>query len=164
MTGGLCILNAVIIRFIKGEHSYAALCVIAGSLMFACVTDCMTCEVYNFTWWIAGASGIFRLFSGGEEIMLLPLILYILLQQIFFTRLYGRGDCHAFCVCAMTECTMGISFKGYLLHMLLAIGFLAAVQALRHNIERDGNLKKPVAFLPYITVSFWILLFCNNLT
>jgi hypothetical protein len=42
--------------------------------------------------------------------------------------------------------------------MAFAFGALAALQLLRRNIDKRGNLKQPVAFLPYISASFALLL------
>ena len=89
----------------------------------------------------------------------LELFLFILLQEVGFAKLYGRADCHAFVACAMLERALGMGMKEYLTHMLLAYIFLAIVQGAKRNIGRDGNLKKPIPFLPYITVSFWVLIY-----
>lgn len=134
---------------------------IAACLLFACVTDCRSCEVYNFTWWIAGgAAGILLLWGGGQPdgVQLLELGVFILLQLKLFPKMYGRADCYAFSVCAVAEAAAGLSLAGYFLHMLLSFLFLAFVQALRHNIGSKGRLREPVPFLPYITLAFWALL------
>lgn len=152
--------------------STGLLSVIAGCLLFACLTDCKTCEVFEFTWWIAGTVGVIMLLQqyfldfqksqyGAFGVLqkLVPFFIYIVLQEFFFCKFYGRADCHAFVVCAMVECALGMGALEYLIHMLIAFGCLAIVQMLRHNINHCGNLKQPVAFLPYITFSFWVLLF-----
>ncbi len=140
--------------------------VIVLCLLAACVMDCRTCEVYNITWWISGAAALLLAGSrrpDGEQI--LSLALFLLLQLLVFSRIYGRADCYAFCVCAVAETAAGFGFRDFLLHMLAAFGILAIVQAFRRNIGRGGNLKQPVPFLPYITVSFGLLLlsggFCS---
>ncbi len=140
------------------------LSVFSGCLLMACVTDKRFCRVYNFTWWLGGGAGLLllllyilerkRTLHGTME-LLFPLLVFGLLQELFFCRLYGRADSHAFLTCSMVECALGMGMKEYLLHMLLAFGLLAVVQMLRHNIGRDGNLKQPIAFLPYITIAFW---------
>ncbi|MCM1056586.1 MAG: hypothetical protein NC517_03130 [Firmicutes bacterium] len=135
--------------------------VFAGCLLFACITDCRSREVYNVTWWVAGAAAGMLLLTergwlaaGGIP----ELGFFILLQLTLFTKMYGRADCYAFSVCAVAETAAGLSLTGYLLHMLLSFMLLAFVQALRHNIGRGGNLRQPVPFLPYITLAFWALL------
>ena len=171
--GVLCCINSILIWFLYAEHLYekclytvlsfaVPFFIIAGCLMLACVMDSMIFQVHNFVWWIAGVAGIAMLIGGRAHDSLLPLLTFCFLQQIFFAKMYGRADCHAFCICAVMECAYGISFEGYLIHMLIAFGFLALVQAIGRNINSSGNLKKPVAFLPYITVSFWFLLFITE--
>lgn len=134
---------------------------VAACLLFACITDLKSREVYNITWWISGAAAAALLLGEGERLQpsLLPeLGLFILLQLKLFSKMYGRADCYAFSVCAVAEAAAGLPFGGYLLHMLLSFLLLALVQALRRNIGKNGNLRRPVAFLPYITLAFWALL------
>ena len=134
--------------------------VFAGSLLFACVTDIRCCEVFRFTWWIGCGSGICFLVT---EILcrkefpagLLFLPLYIGLQEMLFSQTYGRADSHAFSACAIMQCTLKMNIEWYFLHMVLAFCCIIMVQAMQKNIGRWGILKRPVAFLPYITVSFW---------
>lgn len=170
-------INSVIILWISrdGFVKQSAMCllaVLAGCLLFACMTDCKSCEVFEFTWWMAGVAGGLLLYQRcvadsevsqsadwRPEHQLVPLLIYLILQEFFFCRFYGRADCHAFVICAVVECALGMGEPGYLLHMTLAFGGLAVVQAFRGNINYRGNLKQPVAFLPYITISFWVLLF-----
>lgn len=135
--------------------------VIAACLLFACVTDCKTCQVYNFTWWISGTAAVLLLAACENGVSLEcagGLGLFIILQLKFFSKLYGRADCYAFCVCATAEAAAGLRLAGFLAHMLGAFCLLAAVQGIRGNIDKRGNLKRPVPFLPYITLAFWALL------
>lgn len=173
-------INSVIIRWLSHDclpkmEFLCLMTVLAGCLVFACVTDCQSCQVFAFTWWGAGAVGGILLFQslagehGGMQLLtaanssrLASLFLYILLQESFFSRYYGRADCHAFVACAIAECALGMGMPEYLLHMTLAFGGLAMVQGFRGNINSRGNLKQPVAFLPYITISFWVLLFLGK--
>ncbi len=147
------------------------LCIVAGCLLFACFTDVRACEVFQFTWWIAGvAAGSFwhQSFIPDNGFLyfancygrqhLLSLVFYLLLQEWFFCRMYGRADCHAFVICAVLESALGMKLSGYLCHMLIAFVGLAIMQVFCHNINQKGNLKRPVAFLPYITVSFWLMI------
>ncbi len=137
--------------------------VIGGSLLLACVTDLAICHVYNFTWIPALAAAAVLLWSGLSTAetaawaeRLSPLLAFFLLQFVVFCRMYGRADCYAFCVCAAAEAARGMKMSGFLFHMLLAYMLLFMVQLVRGNMNRAGNLKKPVPFLPYITVSFWM--------
>lgn len=133
---------------------------IAASLLFACYTDYYTCEVYNVAWWFSGTAAIFlMLLNGNLTITVIPeLIVFCLIQLLVFTKMYGRADCYAFCVCAMAETACGMGFSEYLFHMLIAFGILAMVQLARRNVNSKGNLKHPVPFLPYITVGFVLVL------
>ena len=135
--------------------------VLAASLLFACATDCKSCEVYNFTWWIGGAAALLLLAGDRDNISatnMVQLLFYIALQLFFFSKMYGKADCYAFSVCAVAETAAGMHLMEYLFHMLIAFAFLALVQGGKRNIARNGNLKHPVPFLPYITLAFWTLL------
>lgn len=156
---GVSVANAALIEKIQESTGEAVeLSVVAGCLIFACITDCKVCEVYRFVWWIAGGCGVFCLQQNKENIP--ELVFFCLLQEIFFCWFYGRADCHAFVICAMVQFGMGMGLREYLIHMLLAFGGLAVIQLFRNNINGKGNLKQPVAFLPYITVSFWLNCYC----
>lgn len=169
----LCAANDILIWFFAAEniifiekHSptengspiglYLALSLLAGCLMISCITDLLTFQVYNFVWWIGGLGVGGMLLSTKEHGSAAALLLFCFLQQFFFSRMYGRADCHAFCVCAAAECALGMGMLEYLVHMLLAYILLAVVQGAGRNISRKGNLKVPAAFLPYIVLSFWI--------
>ena len=129
-----------------------------GCLLYACITDLATGYVYHFVWWIAWGAGTMMLIATwlerGRPEHLGALVFYGLLQEIGFARCYGRADCHAFLSCAIVECAFGMGWTEYLVQMLIAFGALGIVQASRRNIDRKGNLKVPVPFLPYITGSF----------
>lgn len=141
--------------------------VIGGSLLLACLTDSLLCQVYNFTWWIFLAAALALFWSRRSAFvesglihsdMLGWLLLFMGVQLLMGGRVYGIADSYAFCVCALAETVLGISVAGFLMHMLLAYLLLFAVQLFRRNINRRGNLRKQVPFLPYITAAFWITL------
>ncbi len=140
------------------------LSVVGGCLLLACVTDLMICQVYNFTWWPALSAAAILLWqslwtskiSEPKEI-LISLLTFLILQFALFGRMYGRADGYAFCVCAIVEASRGMKAAGFLAHMLLSYTLLLLVQAVRENLNKRGNLKKPVPFLPYITISFWLV-------
>lgn len=150
------------------------LSVMGGCLLLACVTDILFCQVYNFIWWPGLAAA---LAVTGRRCSLLcaareglpgictafmdvfgSLLIFWMVQTFVFRRMYGRADYYAFCVCAAAETAEGMGLAGFLGHMLLAYALLLPVQAVRRNIDRKGNLKQPVPFLPYITASFWMML------
>ena len=49
---------------------------------------------------------------------------------------------------------LGMEAEDYLKHMILAYGMLIVHQIYRDNIAKNGRLKKPVPFLPYIAGAF----------
>lgn len=131
----------------------------AACLLAACVMDVETHLIYDYVWWISGAAALLLLvFSGNCKTVWRDVLCFILLQQLLFGKMYGRADCHAFSVCAIIEGAFAMKMQDYLMHMLIAFCILAAVQLVRGNVGRGGNLKAPIPFLPYIALSFWSLL------
>lgn len=163
--------NAMIIGQVCEGNKLLEICmaVLGGCLLFACITDCKTYEVYQFIWWLGGAVScaiLLRMSSAAEGVSwqaLGKLMFFCLLQEVFFSRFYGRADCHGFVVCAAASCGMGMGLQEWLNHMLLAFLGAAVMQLLRGNVNKYGNLKQPIAFLPYITIAFWINLYCFSL-
>lgn len=160
--------------------------IFAGCLLAASVMDWWEKMVYRFVWWGAGAAaGLSFVFCGcggweeatrkiGEEIgrgmgweavagFVLPLMGFVLLQYLWFSRFYGRADCHAFCVCAAMLAACGYGYADYLTHMAVVFGSLSVIQFCRGNIARNGRLKKPVALVPYIAAAFWACLVAASL-
>lgn len=133
-------------------------------LLWAVIMDVKTCRVYNLIWWIAGSCDVLLwLLDEGRTAECLPeLIGFWVLQVYLFSRMYGKADSYAFCVCAGFTYSYGFGMRQWLLHMLLALVFMTPVQAIRRNINSRGNLKKPVAFIPYIVLAFWALLWYHN--
>lgn len=142
---------------------WVCLMVFCGCLLFACVTDLLCCQVYNFTWWIALLSQAWPMWEWAKahagaasegRVILVELSLFCLIQILVAGRIYGKADAYAFCACALSGAGIGMGMVWYLMQMLLAYLLLFLVQAARRNIARNGNLNRPVPFLPYITVSF----------
>lgn len=136
------------------------LVVLAVCLFAACIMDLQNQSIYNFVWLPALTGGILLCLSGGTEGEWEPLIsaiAYCLLQEAFFSRWYGRADCHGFTVCSICMAGMGMELEWFLLHMTVTFLLLAVIQAFYHNIAANGNLKTPVPLLPYLTAGFWIL-------
>lgn len=130
--------------------------VILCCFLFASYTDLKHCWVYNATWLIAVPAalglcllqrhslGSLREYGG-----------FLLLQLLFFGRTYGKADLYAFLTGGLCMMALGGGLREDLQFMLLAYVFLGIVQLLRKNVGRNGNLKKPVAFLPYITLALF---------
>ena len=134
--------------------------IVSGGLLAAWIMDVETHLIYDFVWWISGTAAVLLLIlSGNAWILRWDLTSFIVLQHLLFGRLYGRADCHAICVCALVEGAFAMRMQDYLIHMLMALGILTVVQWYWGNVTADGRLKEAVPFLPYITVSFWGMLF-----
>lgn len=163
------LVEGLIIWQVFGEGNFfrmLLLGIFAGCLLLACITDAMLCQVYRFVWWMAIAvGGLLLLTDGGQssipDNLVLAgggLLLFGVLQYGVFGRTYGRADCHAFVSCALVETAMGAGMEVYLIHMILAYVLLAVVQIKRKNVSKWGELCRPVPFLPYINVSFWLVI------
>lgn len=152
------VLNAAILG--QGEFfARLSLSLIMGCLLLACITDIAICQVYNFVWWISGVAAVALLAGRGfAPSAVWEVLLFCVIQLTLFSRMYGKADCYAFCVCAAAEAGLGFGLAGFLMHMLVSFLLLVAVQAERRNIGSRGCLKSPVPFLPYITGAFYLML------
>ena len=88
--------------------------------------------------------------------VLVDLLCFGVLQRFFFSRMYGRADAYAFSRCSLVLASFGGGLKEYLMHMLVAVVLLGAVQGVKGNVGSNGNLKVPVAFVPYISAAFFV--------
>ena len=123
------------------------------------LTDILTCQVYDICQYPAVAAAAFLALQGpGQVEMGISILLFVGLQYGIFMRLYGAADGMALLVAALAECSMGYDINIYLFHMIMAYLLMGVLQAFRGNIGIRGRLKRPVPFVPYITVSFWIIL------
>lgn len=158
VSNGMLLVYIVRMRCMSGSNA-VLLAVFAGCLIFSCLTDVRTCYVYQFVWWLAGGAGAILLGLNIQQASILSLLAYVLLQEFFFYRFYGRADCHAFSASAVILCALGMGMMEYWTHMLLAFLCLGVVQMFAGNVDSKGRLKRAVAFLPYIMLGFWVLLF-----
>lgn len=150
------------------------LSLLAGGLLAAACMDAESCYVYNYVWWwcllwtgvlaavpVGGQhtnGGLWRITDGihGNCIrQAAAALLFVILQQYLFARMYGRADSHAFSVCALAGCRWGGDMLWFLLHMLAAVTLLAVVQLWKGNVTRGGRLRTPKPFIPYIMITFW---------
>ena len=127
-------------------------------LFRAAVEDHRFCRVRRYLWWVAGSAGmgLFLLLRGMAPKLLLGLLLYGILQFAFFSRAYGKADCHAFLCCAIVLAAHGGGWEDYLWHGLFTFLLLGIRQLQKGNVSARGNLKKPVALIPYVTASFFL--------
>ena len=80
-------------------------CLLAGGLLSAAYMDRRNCWVYNYVWWwCLPWAGILGLTAGGGFHGIVAVLVFVMLQQLLFSRMYGKADCHAFSVCALAEC------------------------------------------------------------
>lgn len=131
------------------------LSIIVACLLTASVMDIETRLIYNYVWWLGACAGISMMLLCDSR-MWLSVLLFGILQEYLFSKMYGRADCHGFVACALAEAALGMGMREYLLHMLIAFGILGMIQLLKGNVGRNGNLRKPIPFLPYITVAFGV--------
>lgn len=132
---------------------------LAVYLTVCVITDRQTCKVYDCLQLPAAVSGAALCLLRPVPVLGgAALICFALLQYFLFMRLYGKGDGMAFQICSLYIIGAGGDLEALLLHMAVAFALLGIVQLLRGNINRKGNLKMPVPFLPYIACSLlWFL-------
>lgn len=151
--------------YIACHHRQEQPVILAGYLILAvyltvcAITDRKTCKIYDFLQLPASMAGAILCMARprppGAGI---ALILFALLQYFLFGRMYGQGDVMVFQVCSLYIIGEGGDFQTLLLHMALSFAMLGVIQLFRKNIDRRGNLKTPVPFLPYIACSLpWFL-------
>lgn len=131
-----------------------------GCVIYACISDWRTKSVYRFVWWVAKVCATAQMiFIGTGGYLLAECILFILIQELIFRKLYGASDVHAFEAFAWMLCSKGYGIRYDLYHMYLSFLLLTIIQLLRKNMNSKGNLYKPVAFIPYISMGYYILIF-----
>lgn len=129
---------------------------LAGGLLGAAYMDLRNHWVYNYVWWWCLLwAGILGFTANGGYQNIIAVLLFIMLQQFLFSRMYGRADCHAFSVCALAECGTGAGMVMFLMHMLLSVLLLTTVQLFRGNVTPRGRLREPQPFIPYIVAAFF---------
>lgn len=139
--------------------------IVSGCMIFASATDVLTNKVYDFVWWTAVTAEFLLYIQYPLSLWeLAGLSIFLLMQELFCAKFYGRADCHAFCICAVAESIFGMDITGFLIHMILSFMLLATVQFLKGNVTDRGKLKTPVPFIPYIRLAFWCNFIIQRLT
>lgn len=141
-----------------------------ANLILGILSDWREFQVCRLVWLISGGTMILKLLCGpvqGECILVL--IFYGILQEGLFCFFYGRADCHGFFCCALYGMWVTGSNPERLLwllveHMLWSFFLLFICALFCGNISRRGNLKSPVAFVPYIALAFCLCLILENPT
>lgn len=139
-------------------YGQAACGVLAAYLLIASVQDFQTYEVYDFLHCIMFVLGIVLIIWIIPSGKMGSFLLYVLVQKFLFMRMYGAADGFVFLVCALFESVFGEGMLTFLQHMALTYLVLGVIQGWRKNIDRKGNLKQPVAFVPYIAATVWLFL------
>ena len=93
--------------------------------------------------------------AGGEFSGIVAVLVFVMLQQLLFSRMYGKADCHAFSVCALAECGNAVGMVGFLLQMFLSrvIDNRAAVSGKCHS-KRQTARTTAVYSLYYHSIFF----------
>lgn len=145
------------------------LALFAASLVCGAVMDIRFKRVKRWIWLWGGGAALLLFWvrrGGGPEkdmSIAVQIVGFILLQFFLFDGMYGRADCFAFSCCSILLGALGGGIRDFLLHMLFSIVFLGMVQICKGNVNRQGNLKEPVAFIPYIAAALPLALLCLNL-
>lgn len=159
-----------LVACLAGSVGFWGLVAYAGPLYKACllnlaiylvvcfVMDSMLCKVNNFMQYFGILGGIIcALYNQPEPEVGFSLIFFALIQYVVFLKMYGGADGMSFLICALYLAGMGKGIESYLFHMLLCYVLLAVVQAIQGNITKEGKLVEPVPLLPYISLSFLIM-------
>lgn len=129
-------------------------------LAAASIEDIRTHKVSDYTWWVF-APACLMILPGPAKLTVwdfLECLYVIFIQQHVMSRFYGRADSHAFSCCMVFLTFAGAGLEGHIIHMSIALLYLTIAQLLNHNIGKNGKLKKPVPFIPYISASFALTL------
>ncbi|MBP3352873.1 MAG: hypothetical protein J6L65_10770 [Lachnospiraceae bacterium] len=136
---------------------------LAVYLTVCTVTDTLIYQVYDIMQYPGVLGGlIWVLLKEPQAGLGVSVILFAGMQYFILMKKYGKGDGMGYCICSLYLAGAGMDIEGYLYHMVIGFGLLAAVQGIRGNITGKGNLKKAVALYPYISAGFlimWIFLY-----
>lgn len=133
--------------------------VLASYLITAAIADYQTQLVHDFLHVIGLLAGVVLYANQQPEWPVVKgLLLFVGIQLLIFKRMYGTADCFTFIVCAVFMACSNHGLLTYLWHMGATIILLGVIQGFRRNINKRGNLKAPVALVPYIAITVWIFI------
>ena len=135
----------------KSWMEIGACAVFWATLAMAAFYDHYTQEVYDLcfvTWFFI--AGILILLSGEKWY---DVLIFIAIQLAVFKKMYGGADCMAFISCALYLALNAQGMMEFLIVMALTFSLVGVVQLCKGNINRKGNLKKPIALIPYIAAA-----------
>ena len=131
-----------------------------GIYLLTCsITDQLTFYVYSFLHYPTLLAGILYWYTmdvtadAGWAILF-----YGLVHLLLFSKLFGRGDSLVYVISAFFLTGPWDNALRYLCHMALTFALLGVISLLKGNINKRGNLKHPVALVPYIMVAAWMCL------
>lgn len=132
---------------------------LAGYFILCSVMDTVLEMVFDFFHYIGLLGGCLLLVSSHPVPgTIMDLLLFVGIQWVWFRKMYGPADVAAFMVCAVYLAAEDRGMEGYLLHMAVTFLLLGVIQGCKGNVSNKGNLKRPVALLPYITIGFFIII------
>lgn len=157
-----CGMSVVLLYGKIGEYSLCIQACYAGMLSYLIVTavmDSQLQQVSNFLHVIGAISGGVLAICKQSDSQTWGMFLgFCLIQILVFGRMYGAADVLEFLVCAIFFTAVGRAMETYLTHMALTFVLLGVVQLFQKNINRRGNLKTPVPLVPYIAISFLVII------
>lgn len=137
-------------------------CFYAG-LLVATFSDIKEKQVLRIVWMICiFLLTIVLLFQKVGFCEWLCLAEFVFLQECICNHFYGQADAHSYICCVVYAMTNGFIEEDIMLAglqlMIISFVLLAVLNLFMRNINRFGNLKQPVAFIPYIVVALnlWI--------
>ena len=140
----------------KGEIK--CLILLAIYLVVCTVTDVLMCQVYDGMQYLGVLGGcIWALMNETQNGIGFSLIMFVGMQYFILMKKYGKADGMGYCICALFLAGKNIDIEGYLYHMVISFSLLAVVQLLGNNVTRKGDLKRPVALYPYISIGFMVM-------
>lgn len=131
-------------------------------LAVASTTDALIYQVYDILQYMGVVGGgIWLWYQKPTGSQGMSLLLFVAIQYLLFMRMYGKADGMGYCICALYLTGKGCGLDGYFYQMLAGFLILTVVQLIRGNISSKGQLRRPVALFPYITIGF-MLLWCGT--
>lgn len=133
--------------------------VLAVYLILCSVMDAALQQVCDCFQYLGVAGGVlYLMYNAPAPHGLGELLVYVGIQWMVFRKMYGPADVAAYVICGMYLIAEEKSLTECLIHMAVTFGILGVIQGIKRNISSKGNLKNPVALLPYITVAFFLII------
>lgn len=131
-----------------------------ASLALAAYSDYCTTSVFDFVFLPGIFADLLCLVWNWGSLSLDSLLgfgIFLVFQWLIFQRLYGGADCLAFSACGLHLLARQRISGAMVGLMALTFLFLVAVQGMKRNINKKGNLKKEVPLIPYIAAAMLLI-------